>query len=236
MQIVILAGGIGSRLKSRPPGTQKCMMVVAGVPFLVWVIRSFKDHGFRRFLLCLGHNAESVKDFLGSGDQLGVSLSYAFDGPTNRGTGGALHAASDLLDDQFVVTYGDTYLEMDKGEFVDGFLSRPGSGLMAVVHNPGLGHRPNARYEDGSAKIVYTKNDKKNEGFDHLDYGLVALSKDLLFAYMPETLKFDFSDILEPMSFDRRLNGLTVPPSFHEIGTDGALADTERFLSTRKFL
>jgi len=233
VQVVILAGGMGSRLKSRPPETQKCMMVVAGAPFLTWVIRSFEINGFSRFLLCLGHNAESVKEHFGSGQRLGVSLTYSFDGPTNRGTGGALDSAYDLLDDQFLITYGDTYLELNKVEFMDAFLEMPGSGLMAVVHNPGPGHRPNARYEEGSHKITYTKNHQKNVGFDCLDYGLVALNKGLLSRYMPNNDRFDFSDILEPLSHDGCLRGLTVPLSFHEIGTDDSLLKTERFLLNR---
>jgi len=233
MQVVILAGGKGSRLKVRPPETQKCMMVVAGAPFLTWVVRSFELDGFSRFLLCLGHNAESVRDYFGSGERLGVSLSYSFDGPTNRGTGGALDSAYDLLEDQFLITYGDTYLEFNKTQFMNTFLKNPEAGLMAVVHNPGPEHRPNARYEVGSDSILYTKNYQKNTGFDYLDYGLVALNKDLLSRYMPNKNEFDLSDILEPMSYNRSLKGLTVPMSFHEIGTDEALSETEIFILNR---
>lgn len=230
---MILAGGLGSRLKSRPPETQKCMMMVAGAPFLTWVIRSFQRNGFNHFLLCLGHNAESVKKYFGSGQRLGVSLTYSFDGATNRGTGGALDSARNLLEDQFLITYGDTYLELDKIEFVDTFHKMPGSALMAVVHNPGSRHHPNARYDEDSHRILYTKNHKKNMGFDFLDYGLVALTKELLLKYMPSSNMFDFSDILEPLSYDGFLRGVTVPPSFHEIGTDDAFSETEKFLTDR---
>ena len=63
-QAIILAGGFGTRLRSVVPDLPKCMAVVAGRPFLSYVIDSLRAEGIQRFIFSLGYKAEIIEQYL----------------------------------------------------------------------------------------------------------------------------------------------------------------------------
>src|SRR5215216_255340 len=63
-QAIILAGGLGTRLRDTVPDLPKCMAPVAGVPFLTHIIRYWLSQGVERFIFSLGYKHEVIEDFL----------------------------------------------------------------------------------------------------------------------------------------------------------------------------
>ena len=97
--VAVLAGGLGLRLRELT-GTQlpKAMVPVLGRPFVDWQLETLAASGVTEVVLLVGHSGDHIRDHVGSGHQFGLAVTYVEDGPTLRGTGGAiLHALPALL-------------------------------------------------------------------------------------------------------------------------------------------
>ncbi|MBN1956500.1 MAG: nucleotidyltransferase family protein [Anaerolineae bacterium] len=112
MKALILAGGLGTRLRPLVSDRPKPMAEVAGKPFLEYQVAQLRRQGFAQIVLCIGYLAEQVRDYFGDGRRWGVRIDYAVE--TERlGTAGAIRNAHRWIDDTFVVLNGDSYLETD---------------------------------------------------------------------------------------------------------------------------
>ncbi|MGB9169700.1 MAG: nucleotidyltransferase family protein [Nitrososphaeraceae archaeon] len=116
MKAVILAGGLGKRLKPLTNDRPKPMIEVLNKPILEWQIRWFKKHNIDEIIICLGYLKETIIDYLGSGNKFGIKIGYVVE-DTPLGTGGALKNTSSLLtgstDDGFFMTNGDILTNLD---------------------------------------------------------------------------------------------------------------------------
>ncbi|MCC6287541.1 MAG: nucleotidyltransferase family protein [Chitinophagaceae bacterium] len=111
-EAIILAGGLGTRLRSAVPDLPKCMAPVNGKPFVGYVIESLRRHGIARFIFALGYKSETFDNFLNTvlhKDEYVISLE---DEPL--GTGGAVRLACNVsLSKNVLVTNGDTLFKAD---------------------------------------------------------------------------------------------------------------------------
>lgn len=111
-EAILLAGGLGTRLRSAVPDLPKCMAPVNGKPFLAYVIRYLRQQGIRRFIFALGYRHHDFDVFLQSflaKDQYAVSIEEE-----PLGTGGAIKlACHKVLSENVLVTNGDTLFEAD---------------------------------------------------------------------------------------------------------------------------
>ena len=97
MQAVILAGGLGTRLRPLTEQIPKVMVPVSGKPFLSHLLDLLRSQGVRDIVLCIGYLGKQVRDFLGNGGSLGITLRYSEEKERLLGTGGALKQARSLL-------------------------------------------------------------------------------------------------------------------------------------------
>jgi D-glycero-alpha-D-manno-heptose 1-phosphate guanylyltransferase len=112
MEAIVLAGGLGTRLRDTVPGLPKPMAPVAGRPFLCWLLDHLERAGFEHIVLSVGHLAESIIDHFGNRHGR-IELEYAVES-SPLGTGGAvLHAMAQCRQDSFFVINGDTFLALD---------------------------------------------------------------------------------------------------------------------------
>lgn len=112
MQAILLAGGLGTRLRAEVPDLPKPMAPVAGRPFLAQVLDALVDAGFEAAVLAVGYRHEAIRDHFGSRYR-GLALRYSVEA-SPLGTGGALRLALDQVGaDPVFVLNGDTWLELD---------------------------------------------------------------------------------------------------------------------------
>ena len=111
-EAIILAGGLGTRLRSEVPDLPKCMAPVAGKPFLDYVIRALQEQGVTKFIFSLGYRSEVVLQHL---EQSWPKLKYDYTIETiPLGTGGGIRfAVQKVKGDSFFVLNGDTYFEVN---------------------------------------------------------------------------------------------------------------------------
>lgn len=116
-QSIILAGGKGTRLSERLNGLPKPLVSVGGVPLLQRQIESLKSFGVDKIVILVNHKKEHIEKFIQEHDSFGVDIKIVDDGEP-KGTGGALISASNYLEDEFLVVYGDTLFNIDLNRFI----------------------------------------------------------------------------------------------------------------------
>lgn len=112
MQAVILAGGRGSRLGEHALTIPKPMVGIGGRPNLEHLVMLAARHGFTSALFLVSHLADRIAAYFGDGRQFGMDISYCAEDPP-LGTAGALRHAGKLLQDRFVLLYGDVFVDCD---------------------------------------------------------------------------------------------------------------------------
>ncbi|WP_316151122.1 HAD-IIIA family hydrolase [Cupriavidus sp. BIC8F] len=115
-QVVILAGGKGTRLRERLGDLPKPLIDVCGVPLLERQVLLAKRYGFNRVLILVNYRAERIAEYCASKANWGLEIQCIDDGEP-RGTAGAVLQLLDQLDDEFLLMYGDTMLEVDLDRF-----------------------------------------------------------------------------------------------------------------------
>lgn len=115
-QLVILAGGKGTRLKDRLGDLPKPMIPIAGKPLLEHQVELGRQHGFTDVLMFVHHRADLIQAHFGDGSRWGVKIDYVVEREP-LGTAGAVLAGFEKLADQFAVMYGDTMVNVDLGRF-----------------------------------------------------------------------------------------------------------------------
>ena len=225
MQVVILAGGLGTRLGERTAHMPKSLVPIAGRPFLAWQVEALARCGFRKVVLCIGHFGDQVRDFLGDGAAFGVTVAYSLDGPRLLGTGGALRRASALLAPSFLVTYGDSYLPFDyAAPLRDLEAHDAASGTMSVFENDGAWGESNT---DVVGEIVarYQKGDVGG-AMKYIDYGALALRRSLL-TERPADVAFGLDELQSELAASGKLRAYVASERFYEIGSEHGIRDLE---------
>src|SRR5712692_229886 len=229
LPVAILAGGLGSRLRPLTETIPKCLIEVAGRPFIVHQLELLQRKGVERAVLCLGYLGSMVEDLLGRGNGLGVQLQYVFDGSVLLGTGGALKKALPVLGDAFFVLYGDSYLDVDYAAVQAQFERSNRLGLMTVFRNHGKWDASNVLFANG--QIMRYSKDSPSPEMQHIDYGLGILRSEV-FSPLESHQMWDLADIYEDLAVRGQLAAFEVTRRFYEIGSPPGLEETRSYLSS----
>ena len=230
MQMVILAGGLGTRLRPLTYELPKVLVPVDGKPFLHHQIELLKEHGVRDIVLCVGHLADQIKAYFGQGDRLGVRIRYSEERGMLLGTAGALKNAEPLLEDDFFLLYGDSYLLVDYCEVMRYFRNGAGGlGLMVVYHNADRYERSNVIVRDGRV-AVYDK-EGRTPGMEHINYGLSVLRKQAL-GLVPAGRPFSQEELYRLLIERGELLAWETNYRFYEIGSERGLAEFRELVAS----
>lgn len=114
MKAVILAGGLGTRLRAVVSDRPKPMADAGGKPFLEYHVERLRDQGCGEVVLCVGYLAGHIRDYFGDGRRWGVGIEYAVENEP-RGTAGALANAAGFLEGSgaFFLLNGDSWVDLD---------------------------------------------------------------------------------------------------------------------------
>lgn len=129
--MVIMAGGMGTRLRPHTENCPKPLLLVAGKPMLEHIIERAKLEGFSRFVLAVHYLGHMIEEHFGNGESLGVQIEYLRE-QAPLGTAGALGLLHPQPDEAFVVTNGDVITDIRYGELLDFHLRHKAAATMAV--------------------------------------------------------------------------------------------------------
>ena len=233
LQVVILAGGLATRMRPRTLTTPKLLLPVAGRPFGAWLLEKLASAGFREAVLCIAHLGDQIRSFVGDGRAFGIDVAYADEGPNLLGTAGAIRRAADLLEPSFLITYGDSYLPFDYAGPLKLLARSPDAdGVMAVFKNEGKWDKSNTTVridEKGELWVARYDKNSADEIFDHIDYGAMALRRDVILQ-IPENVPWGLDRIQADLSARKRLRGYLAHARFFEIGSETGLLELDQEL------
>jgi NDP-sugar pyrophosphorylase family protein len=176
LKAVILAGGLGKRLRPLTDNKPKPLIRVSGVPILLWQLNWLRKHGVDEVVICAGYLKERIVKYVGNGDRFGVNAEYALE-ESPLGTGGALKNAQNLLENEerFVMLNGDILTNLDPQDLCNR-VAKGAEAAIAVVPLP------------SPYGIIDIDNDDTISGFREkprleghwINAGIYCLSSDIL--------------------------------------------------------
>ena len=132
MEALILAGGMGTRLRSVVHDVPKPMANIAGRPFLAYLMDYWISQGINSFILSVSYKKNKIIDFFGT-KYKNTSIAYVEE-LEPLGTGGALILASQTLNDNFVVLNGDTLFKVNLSKFIRNHLDSKSNWSVALFN------------------------------------------------------------------------------------------------------
>lgn len=223
-QVVILAGGLGTRLGALAKDTPKPMVSVSGQPFLYWQLRYLKDQGARRVLLLISHLGHIVRAHFEKSPVEGLTLSYATESEP-LGTGGALRNALPQLEDEFFVLNGDSFLYADL-EKMHASVKTP--AVVATMMNADAVPVP-GNIASGDGKVTgYKKGAGQAAGYPNVDAGIYFFKREVI--SNGPTGRFDLELYWPDLIPKKQLGIFPVEERFFDIGTPERLKVFEEHL------
>lgn len=130
-RVVLMAGGLGTRLRPLTENVPKPMLPVGGKPILEQIIGLFADQGFWRISISVNYRREMVREHFGSGEGLGVEIDY-IEEDQRMGTAGALSLLPEKPDEPFVVMNGDVLVALQFSELLAYHREKAAAGTLVV--------------------------------------------------------------------------------------------------------
>jgi len=129
--VVLMAGGLGARLRPLTEKTPKPLLPVGGRPLLETIIENFANQGFHRIFLSVNYKAEMFERHFGDGSRFGVSIEYIHE-PDRRGTAGALTLLPSRPENPLIVMNADLLTTLDFRQFLEFHRSQRSRATMGV--------------------------------------------------------------------------------------------------------
>lgn len=231
MECLILAGGLGTRMRATEPELPKALLPVAGRPFAHWQLSWLATQGVD-VVYSVGHKADQIRQYVGDGAQWGISVRFVEEDEGLLGTGGAVRLAVDrgAVGERFFVLYGDAYLRIELKTVDRKFRDASDAALMTVLKNDDQWDRSNVVYRDGRVlKYAKGRTDRPKE-MQYIDYGLSELARDIVETCIPATRPYDLGTMFTRLSSERRLGGYEAHERFYEVGSPEGVRDLEDFI------
>ncbi|WP_419875567.1 nucleotidyltransferase family protein [Candidatus Pristimantibacillus sp. PTI5] len=129
--VVLMAGGLGTRLRPLTEDCPKPLLKIGGKPLLETIIENFKSYGFKKFYLSVNFKAEMIEDYFGDGSQWGVDIRYIRE-DQRMGTAGALSLLPSLPKSPLVIMNGDLLTKTNFKHLVDFHIKEKTAATMCV--------------------------------------------------------------------------------------------------------
>lgn len=230
LPVVILAGGLATRLYPVTQRIPKALIEIAGRPFIDHQLELLREKGVTQIIICVGHLGEMIETHVGGGSRFGLEVRYSYDGKALLGTGGAINKAAYMLPDAFIVLYGDSYLDVDIELVVQHFYDKNLPLLMTVYQNRNAYDTSNIIVKDH--RVVQYDKRSQDPAMEYIDYGLIVIRKDVFEAYSSDE-PFDLSLVLSEYVSLGRVSAFEVENRFYEIGSVQGIKETEEYIINR---
>ena len=188
--VVIMAGGVGLRLRPLTENTPKPMLPVGGKPMVQHTIEALRSEGFANFVLSINYLGDQIESHFGDGSDFGVDISYVREAQP-LGTGGALSLLEGSFQSPILVINGDVMLSAKISEMLD-FHNQSGTELTVGVKLLET-QIPYGVVEVDGSRILGIK--EKPVYRDFVNAGVYVLNPELL-GKVPHDEKFDMTDLL----------------------------------------
>lgn len=214
MKAIILAGGAGTRLRHVIKDVPKPMALIAGKPFLEYLILQLAKWKIKDIILSVGYKSDIIKSYFNNFNHAGIRISYSEE-KEPLGTGGAIRMAGTLSnDDNYLVMNGDSFLDINFASFVEFHMKKDALATMSLVRMADTGRYGRVELGNKGNVIKFTEKGQNKPGtinggiyifnrkiFNNIPSGNISLEKNVL-----------------PLLIDRGLYGKEAEGFFIDIG------------------
>jgi mannose-1-phosphate guanylyltransferase len=202
---IILAGGLGTRLRPLTEVTPKPLLLIKNKPILQHIIENLKKHGIKNIFISIGYKAEQIQNYFGDGSQLGVKLNYIVE-RENLGTGGAVKQACANFQNHFFLQpffllWGDNLCDIDLQEMHKNYLREASQITMALTPREDVENFGVAKLE-GNKIITFVEKPLRKEAPSNLINAGIFIIDPVCLKILPEgksSLERDCFEKLAPL-------------------------------------
>lgn len=225
--VVIMAGGLGTRLGKLTEDTPKPMVHVAGKPMLLHIVEAMREQGFFKFVFCVNYKKEKIKDFFKDGRHFGVDIEYVEE-RERLGTAGALSLIKKIPKSPFIVMNADVITNLNFGELVDFHVATTDSATMCLrEYKDQIQFGVVSTDADGSISEIR----EKPEYFYNVNAGIYVLNSRVL-DFIPKNKFFDMPSLFEVlMSEGIVCNTYKVLGYWMDLGRKEDLDSAEKYIA-----
>ncbi len=229
---LILAGGLGTRLRPVVSDRPKPMAVVNGIPFLEILIDSLAGKGIQRFVVLTGYLGDVIESHFGERHARSVEIEFSRE-DTPLGTGGAVKHAEEFASDPSLLVNGDTFFDGDIEELLTFHQEKRASVTLSLLAVMDLS-RYGAVVVDNEGRVTgFREKDNRRNGQGLINAGLSLLSKEFIMS-LPSGIAFSMEkEIFPSLALSGKMFGLAQSRPFFDIGTPESYEAFKRFLSER---
>lgn len=201
-QVVIMAGGLGTRLRPLTDTLPKPMLKVGSKPILQIILERFKQQGFRNIFLCVNYKSHVIEEYFGDGSKYGLNITYIKE-EKRMGTAGALSLIPNLYED-FIVMNGDILTDINFSEMLNFHKQQKSDATMGIreynIQIPyGVVHTEHSRIISIQEKPLHSFN---------VSAGIYILNKKIL-SLIPKDKFFDMPTLFETSLSKENYNTLS---------------------------
>lgn len=229
-QAVILAGGLGTRLRPYTDEAPKPMYPFNGKPFIGYLIEQIKGFGISDILILLGYMPEKIMDYLQDGSSLGINIAYDVT-PVGYNTGDRLLHAQELIRDQFLLLYCDNYCPINFSKLYQDYMDNNALLQLSVYDNKDGYTTSNLLIEDGMVKIYDKK--RLSPGLQGVDIGYAIINK-IVFEFLSgQDVNFE-SAVYPKLVKQRKLFATVTRHRYYSVGSWDRIELTKQFFNSKQ--
>ena len=232
-QAVIIAGGLGTRLKPFTDTNPKPMYPFNGKPFIEYLVKQIKGFGIDRILILVGYLPEKIMDYLGDGSKYGVKIEYDVT-PVEYETGDRVLHAKEKLDDEYLFMYCDNYCPINFARLVEDYYNN--NALLQFTAYANLDGYTKSNLliaEDGKVEVYDKKRLTPN--LSGVDIGYAIVNKKVL-DMLPDG-GFNLEAVLYPILVDQgKLYATVTEHRYYSVGSFERIELTKRYFDFQKYV
>ena len=214
MKAVILAGGLGTRLRPYTKSLPKPMLPLGGKPILEYEIEWVRKNGIKEIVLCVSYLRNKIEDYFGDGEKFGVKIEYAIS-KKPLATAGQLKTAEKFIDDTFVCLYGDSIYNFSLRNMIKHHKKSRANVTMSLFD-----YRFNLKYGviDTKKSGQVTAWNEKPEFSAKINIGCYVMEPEVL-KLIPKNKEYGMDDVIRKvLSRKKKVSSVTSKNGFIDIG------------------
>ena len=228
-QVVVLCGGLGTRLRPHTEDMPKPMIPCNSKPFLLYLLEQMSDQGLRKFVLLTGYLGENIKNYFGDGSQWGWVIQYS-NGPIDWDTGKRIWEARSKLEDRFILLYSDNIVPFPLEKVFA--LHKKNQTALTFMASP----KRSGNVALSESGVVEKYDNSRSENIlDYVEIGYMIIEKNKTLDFY-QSSECSFSLILKRMVTSSEVSGWIQNDNYHSISDPKRWRETEKYLSFKKII
>ena len=214
MKAVILAGGLGTRLRPLTYKKPKPMLPLGGKPMLEHLIRWIKKNNVKEIVLCTSYLHKTIENYFGNGKKFGVSIEYAIS-KKPLATAGQLKTAEKLVDDTFVCVYGDSIFDFNLKGMIREHKKKKSFITMSLYE-----YKTNLKYgvietnKTGKVSAWHEKPEIRAK----INMGCYVMEPEVL-SFIPKRKEYGMDDVIKrALARRKKVGSITTKKGFIDVG------------------